>query len=994
MIVRNEAAIIERCLDALAPVIDYFVIVDTGSTDDTIVRVQSLLGGRGIAGEVHKTEFADFATTRNEALELCRHSSAAFDYILLADADMQLRIEEPRFRETLSAEAYRVRQHGGSSYDNVRLLRRNVPAHYVGATHEFLGVEGSIERLSALSFIDHQDGSSRWEKAERDLRLLRRALQHDPSDARSMFYLAQTLRETGRLEEAAEWYRSRIDAGGWVEEVWYSRWMLALCQTEGTERVRLCMEAWQSRPHRAEPLHSIANHFRLNGDSERAMVFAEKGRTMPYPANDLLFIDDRIYREGFDEEVSICGYYSPDPSRRFAGREACFSLATRRDVSGSTRAIARSNSAFYAARFDEMFPGATACSIPFTPEPGWLPANPSITRTSAGWVGIIRTVNYRIENGSYQLPAGDRVVRTRNHLVRLTDSFDISSTREIDEASDAPVLPEARIRGYEDCRIFAWRSGLWASATVADRSDRCEMILLELDFDGTVRSEHRMPGPVADRHEKNWAPLVFGEELLFLYLSDPTILMRYDPASETVTELTRQIPPFALEHLRGGSQLVPVDDGWIYLAHDVSAVHGSERVYLHRFVHLNDAFAIDAITDPFYFARKGIEFASGLARDGDCLVASFGVNDGAAHLATFDLPLVVSQLHRSADPADRSRSVARTVPEPAKRLTLVTALFDLQRREPSRERGLEFYLRSGETILSLNQDLVIFTEPELVATIAARRRSAGLESRTHLVPLRLEDFPVWSDVDRIRVARDTSPVHNENPRKDTALYVALTWSKFWMVGEAIRRNPHQSTHFGWIDLGLSHVASFRHAQEDGIFTTPSDRIGLTTMRPFDRRDVADLEDYLSLVRGFVACGYLAGSRAAMEKLVSRFENRCRDSLARGFAPSEEQILPLIALDHPELFDVVYADYRSILDNQVYLRSPVNLLFQLRLGRERGDWDRGADIARRLLQSLESGRFEGSPLELAELFEELSLAAEQAEAPLNDLASRIDRHRTR
>ncbi|MGW8788902.1 glycosyltransferase, partial [Heyndrickxia sporothermodurans] len=35
MIVKNEASVIRRCLDSVRPLIDTWVIIDTGSTDGT-----------------------------------------------------------------------------------------------------------------------------------------------------------------------------------------------------------------------------------------------------------------------------------------------------------------------------------------------------------------------------------------------------------------------------------------------------------------------------------------------------------------------------------------------------------------------------------------------------------------------------------------------------------------------------------------------------------------------------------------------------------------------------------------------------------------------------------------------------------------------------------------------------------------------------------------------------------------------------------------------
>ena len=73
MIVKNEAAVIRRCLDSVLPIIDHWVIVDTGSTDGTQDIIRAHL--KDLPGELHERPWRDFAYNRSEALELARWKS-------------------------------------------------------------------------------------------------------------------------------------------------------------------------------------------------------------------------------------------------------------------------------------------------------------------------------------------------------------------------------------------------------------------------------------------------------------------------------------------------------------------------------------------------------------------------------------------------------------------------------------------------------------------------------------------------------------------------------------------------------------------------------------------------------------------------------------------------------------------------------------------------------------------------------------------------------
>lgn len=89
-IVRNEVGCIERCMASLLPHVDAAVVVDTGSIDGTPDKIKEWFERAGKSVEIHHAPFVNFSQARNEALRCARASSFDWDYLLLADADMEL----------------------------------------------------------------------------------------------------------------------------------------------------------------------------------------------------------------------------------------------------------------------------------------------------------------------------------------------------------------------------------------------------------------------------------------------------------------------------------------------------------------------------------------------------------------------------------------------------------------------------------------------------------------------------------------------------------------------------------------------------------------------------------------------------------------------------------------------------------------------------------------------------------------------------------------
>jgi len=94
----------------------------------------------------------------------------------------------------------------------------------------------------------------------------------------------------------------------------------------------------------------------------------------------------------------------------------------------------------------------------------------------------------------------------------------------------------------------------------------------------------------------------------------------------------RVATPSSMAGLRGGSQGVRVDDGWVFLVHE-RRLSTSRHLYVHQLLKIDDSFTPVGLSAPFVLQRYGIEFVAGMAAWGEDLLLSFGVQDRTAWLA-------------------------------------------------------------------------------------------------------------------------------------------------------------------------------------------------------------------------------------------------------------------------------------------------------------------------------------------------------------------------
>ena len=308
MIVKNESANILRCLQSVVSYISAWVICDTGSTDGTQEIIKEFFEKCRIPGELHEFEFVDFAQARNQALDAAQTANLDFDYILFADADMEL-ISSPFAFAALTAECYSLRQDNVIAYWNTRLIRRYTDATYVGVTHEYMKTTAWPVQLAGAHFIDHADGANRGDKFARDILLLANGLKNEPDNARYAFYLAQSQMDAGQLDGAIAAYKYRITLGGFDEEVFYSMLKIAsMSERLGKDPVGEYLDAYSFRPTRAEPLVELARWHREKSEYSTALLYARAAAQIKYPA-DHLFVDIASHTWKPWDEIAISAWY-------------------------------------------------------------------------------------------------------------------------------------------------------------------------------------------------------------------------------------------------------------------------------------------------------------------------------------------------------------------------------------------------------------------------------------------------------------------------------------------------------------------------------------------------------------------------------------------------------------------------------------------------------------------------------------------------------------
>ena len=343
MIIKNEAKTLPRLFESLHKYIDYFVIYDTGSEDTTIAVLNELSKKYEIKGEIHHSQWFDFATNRNLALEkgfesrqLGKH---ACDWLLIIDADEELIVENGDVFNTLDpSRSYALYKNNlGALTKTLALISLEQKEWYwKGKIHNYLFNDKKenvkIEFLDSI-FIrynnfegakSHQFKSPK-EKSEFDVILLEEELDSQIVNSANLHRFTQLANEcysSEQIEKAVKNYKLVINNSEMYPDVKYSSLIqLSIIYFENyknsDEAKNGLLEAITIQSNRKEAYYFSAKIYQANREFNKAKELLERANELPNNYSNLVFVDLNVYTWKIQFELAFI-YYNLKQFEQFA----------------------------------------------------------------------------------------------------------------------------------------------------------------------------------------------------------------------------------------------------------------------------------------------------------------------------------------------------------------------------------------------------------------------------------------------------------------------------------------------------------------------------------------------------------------------------------------------------------------------------------------------------------------------------------------------------
>lgn len=307
MIVKNEEAVLERCLKSTGDLFDEIIIIDTGSADGTKRSAQKF------TGHIYDYEWNDdFSAARNFAF-----SKATGDYIMWLDADDiippgSLHILRDLKSQPMKSDVYMLPYH--TAFDETgtplfyfyreRIIRNCKLCFWRGRVHEVIEPFGIVTKIDAP--IEHRKLGHG--DPGRNLRIYENMLRAGCRlSVRDMYYYGRELYYHKRCAEAEKIFEDFLKTkDGWIENKLDAAQLLAFCRyMQGDDEGALyaLLQGLTLGVPRAELCCALGRHY-FDREQFKTAAFWYKAALCTEKCTDGGFVSEDCY--GFLPCIMLC----------------------------------------------------------------------------------------------------------------------------------------------------------------------------------------------------------------------------------------------------------------------------------------------------------------------------------------------------------------------------------------------------------------------------------------------------------------------------------------------------------------------------------------------------------------------------------------------------------------------------------------------------------------------------------------------------------------
>ena len=315
-VIKNEQDKIASCLNRINILADEIIIVDTGSTDNTIPIIQAWIKKYNaensvkvicVGNKFHDLDGDfDFGAAKTFAIH-----NATKDFVMWLDAtdtiDNQKDIKRAFLTETSKSKhvyfSLPTALSDSFAYVRIRIGPRET-ASVVGRVHEYMTFS-NINELTRIFLSFPIQNRKKNRDLDRNLRLLLKEWDKEQS-ARNAFYIAITYREMQKPVDALQWYRKRIYNFDFLE-VFREEYFKALesiaeiileslvGDSYNGELMDVSQQMMEIEPDRAEGYYYIAKYYMKCDEYQKAIEYLSKCKKCKKPTGYKLWLNGQIY---------------------------------------------------------------------------------------------------------------------------------------------------------------------------------------------------------------------------------------------------------------------------------------------------------------------------------------------------------------------------------------------------------------------------------------------------------------------------------------------------------------------------------------------------------------------------------------------------------------------------------------------------------------------------------------------------------------------------